>query len=121
MEDTDRLMESVGESIGYAREYISQQLELTKLEAAEKIALISSHVVRSIIFFILGLLVFTMGSISIGLFLGDFFQSYAFGFFIIFIFYLLLFFVVYITQRRFIINPILNFVLDQFRNADHHE
>ena len=50
MKESDQLMESLGESIGYAKEYMAQQAELIKLELAEKVVLITSVLVNSLVF-----------------------------------------------------------------------
>lgn len=111
MKEADELLETVGESIGYAREYLSQQVELTKLELAEKIALITSMLVNSLVFFLLGLLVFTMGSIALGFYLGDRYESYATGFLIVFGIYVLLFLLLFAFRKKMISNPILEKIL----------
>jgi hypothetical protein len=111
MKEADQLIETVGESVGYAKEYLSQQVELTKLELAEKIALITSMLVNSLVFFLLGLLVFSMGSIALGFYLGDRYESYAAGFLIVFGIYLFLFLLLFAFRRKIITNPLLEKIL----------
>lgn len=111
MKETDQLLENMGESIGYAKEYLSQQTELAKLEFAEKAALITSMLINSLIFFMLGMLVFCIGSMALGFYLGDRYGSDATGFLIVFGIYLFLFLVTLAFRKQLITNPVLERIL----------
>lgn len=112
MKESDQLLEKYGESIGYAREYMAQQVKLIKLELAEKTVLISSIMVNSLVFFVLGLFVFGIGSIALGFYLGERLGSNAEGFLILFVVYLALYVILYALRRRLITNPILERILE---------
>ena len=121
MKEADQLMESVGESIGYAKEYIEQNVALAKLEFAERMALITSTLVTSLVFFLLLMLLLAVGSVSLGFWLGDMLGSYAQGFLIVSGIYFVLILILYVFRRRFITNPILNQILTTLHKNDENE
>lgn len=116
MKESDELLENLGESVGYAKEYMAQQVELVKLEFAEKMALIISILVNAMAFFMLGLMVFAIGSLALGFYLGGRFESNAIGFAILFGSYLVFYLILYVLRRQLITNPILERILQILNN-----
>ncbi|NJK84176.1 MAG: hypothetical protein HC912_10640 [Saprospiraceae bacterium] len=73
-------MEEVGKVAGYAQEYAHTQIELLKLEFAERL---SKAVAFLVIVFLLGsiaTIVFTLLNVVLGLYLGNLLQNYTLAF-----------------------------------------
>lgn len=113
MKNTDQILESVGESIGFAQHYVEQQLNYFRLEIAEKVSSVISSLVTMFVLFVLALLVITFGSTALALYLGDVLDSYPLAFALITLFYFLLGLAVYFFKRQMITNPIIAQVIDE--------
>lgn len=119
-ESTDTLIEDVGESIGYMRAYVEQEIESAKLTAAEKISIATSSVMTGFILALLAGLVFLFCSIALAFFLGSVFESVPLGFLSVAGIYLLVLLLVYIFRKRFITDKIVEAVI-QFLFDDEEE
>jgi vacuolar-type H+-ATPase subunit I/STV1 len=111
MSEKDQFMETAGESFGYARQYLEQQLEYMKLEFAEKTSLVISALLTAVVqimavSFIVGFL-----TLALGFYLGQVTGSYSTAFLIIAGIYALIFSVVYFFRRTLLTNPILKLVI----------
>lgn len=107
-------MESVGEAYGYAKAYIDQQIEYTKLDIAERLSTaissaITAVIVLQLVFFVLGFL-----SLALGVYLGQRMSSYAQGFLIVGGIYGVLTFFIVLFRRPLITNPVLSRIIKIF-------
>lgn len=116
MKDVDYLMESVGETTAYVQQYIEQKIKLTKLEAAEKSAVMISEVITGITLMLIGSQVILLATITIGLFLGQWLDSYPLAFLILTIFYILVGIITWMMRRSLITNPVVSIVVTKFFN-----
>lgn len=111
MKEVDELMESMGEMTAYMQQYVEQKVELTKLEVAEKSALLISELVTAMVIGLIGVVVLLLMTITIGLFLADWLGSYAWAFLSLSLFFVLVGIVTWIFRRRVITNPVVGMVV----------
>ena len=107
-------MESTGEAYGYAKAYVEQQIEYTKLDLAERLSTaisssISTIVVLQLIFFVLGFF-----SLALGLYLGLRFGSYVQGFLVVGGIYMAVTLAIILFRRPLITNPIVSRIIKIF-------
>ncbi len=114
MSSQDDILQQAGESFEYANQYVQKQIDLLKLESAERVAKATSSLITLAVLFFLAALVFIMLSISLGFWLGTVVGSYATGFLIVTGIYALLGLIVFFFKRVFVTNPILSKVLESF-------
>ena len=114
MKETEKILQSAGESVEYARQYFQQQVELIRLEAAERTAMITSAFITAIVIATFALFGLLLLSIATGIWLGNLWQSYPKAFLVIAGFYFIVGFIVYFFRKSLVVNPVLNFTLNAF-------
>lgn len=114
MKNTDEILTSAGETFEYARQYVKQQGDYIRLEAAERISKTTSAVVTSLVLGIFSMLVLIMLSLAAAFWLGSKTGSYAEAFLIMSAVYCLLGALVYAGRKQFVTNPTLKLVLNAF-------
>ena len=97
----------------HIKEYIQTEIELIKLNFAEKLSKILSNFLAIIILIWVLLLSILFASISLALFIGEKIGKMSVGFFIVSLIYLLIAMVSWYLRERFIRIPILNGILRQ--------
>lgn len=111
-------MESAGEAVEYARQYIKQQGEYIRLEVAERIAKITGPLVTlAIIASLFGIivLIFSFGIVA---WLSNILDSQAKAYFLVGGIYLVLAVIIYINRVKWITNLVLRIVLDAFFESE---
>lgn len=113
MSATEELLENVGETTEYARQFAQKQYDYMRLIVAERTAKVASTLLTTlaVTFFILLLVI--MLSLTLGFYLGNLLKSYPLGFLIVAGFYAILAFVVYALRRQLITNPILSMIIKE--------
>ncbi len=101
------IIEEIGEGIGYVNEYASQKLTYFKLKAVERAALAGSALITLFLISLLGLFVLGFAGITLGLYLGQYLDSYILGFFSVTGIFLLLLLFIVIFRRQIITNPLV--------------
>jgi Zn-dependent protease with chaperone function len=119
--DTDLLMEDIGESLGYLQSFISQEVESVKLEVAEKISIASSSVITIVALTAIGGFVFIFAATALGFYLGTLLNSYALGFLIVSLIFLALLLIIYIFRKRLITDRVVTAVIHLFFDQDEDE
>lgn len=114
MKSTDEILFSAGETVEYARQYIRQQGDYIRLEAAERIAQTTSAIVTAAVLAFFGALVLIMVSVAGGFWLGKKMGSNAEAFLVVAAVYAVLGTIMFLFRRQFITNPTLNIVLNAF-------
>lgn len=114
MNTREEVLQTAGETFEYANQYVQKQIELFKLESAEKVAKSTSSIITLAVIGFLATLVTIMLSIAIGFAIGEMVGSYALGFLVITGFYTLVALLVYYFKRQLVTNPILSTVLESF-------
>jgi hypothetical protein len=107
----NELLSATGETVEYARQYIEQQLDLLRLESAQKIAKTISSLITIGVVFILILMVVLFLSIALGFYLGALFNSYTLAFLCVAGFYFLMSILIIYFKVEVITNPVLNMVI----------
>lgn len=114
MKNTDEILTSAGETFEYARQYIKQQGDYIRLEAAERISKTTSAMVTALVLGIFSMLVLIMLSLAAAFWIGNVIGSYALAFVIISGVYGLLGLVMYAFRRQLVTNPTLKLILNAF-------
>jgi len=112
------MSQQAGEIFGYAKLYGEQQVKLVKLDLAERFSKVTSGLALLMVLFVLVLFILLLLSISIGLYLGDVWNSYALAFLMLSGFYVLVGILLIAFKRKLIINPILSVVLNEMLDQD---
>lgn len=109
---TDQLLENAGESVEYVRQYVQQQIKLTKLNAAETAATTISGVVTGLAVGMVALIALLFLSVAAACFIAQALDdNYGVGFLIIFGFYALLAILIHTLRRKLIADPAVNAVI----------
>ena len=111
MNSDEEILQTAGETFEYANLYVQKQIELLKLEGAERVAKSTSSIVTLAVLAFLATMVTVMLSITIGFALGEALGSYALAFLIITGVYTLFGLLVYFFKKQLVTNPILSVVL----------
>lgn len=114
MEETNQDNEDV---VSLIKEYISTHIEIARLSAIERLAIVSANLITSVFVFISIGLTFLFGSVALGFYLGDELGSNAKGFGIVTLIYLLLGLVMYFIKDRYVEKNLIDFMVKHiFRN-----
>ena len=109
--DTSTLVEHVGEGIGYISTYIDQEVELAKLEVAEKISIASSALITGLVLSSAAVLVVIFGAVALGFYLSTVLASDALGFLCVTVIFLIFFVLVYFFRGPLITDKIVAAVI----------
>ncbi len=113
MNQEEELLETVGEAVEYAKQYTKDQIQLLKLELAERTAkLISTMATSLVIFFILMTAILFM-TLSLAFLIGSRLDSNAAGFAIVAGIYVVAGILINIFKKPVLTNPILSVVIRQ--------
>lgn len=104
MEDNSPI-EDLNENL---KEYLSTRYDLMVLKASEKVSIIGSIATVSVVLGIFLILFILFVSVSAGFFLSDLTGSYATGFLLLSSIFLLVFILIFIVRKKWIIEPIKN-------------
>jgi len=114
MKDTEQLLESAGETAEYIREYVKLQVDMFRLEMAERIAKVVSALVATLAIAALGLFALLMLMLAAAFYLGNLWGSYALGFLCVGGVYVLLAVLVVLFKERWLTNPLLTNIIRAF-------
>ncbi len=99
----------INEIIDDAKEYTAHQIELVKLDAAEKTARASSELLTYLILGVIGFILLLFASIAGGFLMGEVLNSVAYGFLSIAGFYMLILLILIIGKDQVLKKPFMNF------------
>ena len=114
MKNTDEILSSAGETFEYARQYMKQQGDYIRLEAAERIGKTTSAMMTALVLGIFSMLVLIMLSLAAAFWLAGKLGSYPEAFVVVAVAYGLLGSLVFIFRRRLVTNPTLKLMLNAF-------
>jgi hypothetical protein len=109
--NTKEIISSTGETVEYGRQYIEQQLEILRLDAAKRIAITTSGLITIVVLALLVLLITVFLSIALGFLLGRILEDYALAFLLVAVIYFISTLIVIKFKRQLITNPLLNTIL----------
>ena len=100
------------------RQYIQQRILLLRLQATDKISRIAAAIITSVLLVVIGVFFLVFLSITAGLWLGEILNSYAAGFGIIALFYLLVLLFVIFGWKKMLQNSFINKLIRLFHKKD---
>ena len=99
-----------------ARTYLDTRVEYTRLFLVKRASKMFADLVTNAVVIICFTLAFLLGTITLALFLAEVLGSYAAGFGIVALLYLLFAIVVYLAKDKFIEKAIVNFTIRKYFN-----
>ncbi|MCB0520855.1 MAG: phage holin family protein [Lewinellaceae bacterium] len=114
MKETEEILQSAGETVEYARQYIQQQGEYIRLEVAERSSNVVSSLATGLVIGFFCCLVLIMLSLTVGLWLGARWGSYPTAFLFLSIVYMAIAALLYLFRKPLITSPVLDMILDAF-------
>lgn len=103
--------EHIEELVQESKEYLIMTLQLYKLQAVQKGTDLASKAALSVILMLVIAFFMLLSSIGLSIYLGNYLNSYAAGFFIVSLGYLILGGVFLIYRTPFILNPMANYLI----------
>ena len=97
------------------------RIALLKLDTVHYVAKLSANLITNIFTLICGLLAFLFGTVTLGFFFSNLFNSYALGFGGLTLFYALVAIFVTMMKTNFIESVIINFTIRKFLNTRGNE
>jgi len=110
-QEAKNLLELFGEMIGYAQSHVNDRIELAKLEAAERSAKVASSSITVALLTFIFMMAVVFGSVALGLFIGEWIDSYSYAFLIIFGGYVVLGIIIAIFRKALVTNPVLTIII----------
>ncbi len=114
MKNTDSILQSAGETVEYARQYVKQQGEWIRLEAAERLAKVFSALATVVVLAFFASWIVVMLSVAFAVWLGDAINSYPGAFLLVGLMYLVASLIIFLFRKQWITSPILTLVLNAF-------
>lgn len=111
MKATEELLEQVGETTEYARQFAQKQYDYIRLVVVERTAKVASTLITTLAVTFFALLVVIMLSLTLGFYLGSLLKSYPLGFLIVAGLYAIFAFVIYALRRQIVTNPIVSLII----------
>jgi len=97
--------------ISLLKEYTATRVELAKLSVIERAVVIGAGILTDSFVVIMLVLTFLFGSLTLGFYLSELLDSFAAGFGIVTLFYLLLALIVHFTKKSFIEKRLHDFMV----------
>lgn len=99
------------------KEYIATRVELTKLTVIERLVVVAATLLTDSFVVIMLVLTFLFGSITLGFYLSELVDSYAGGFGLVTLFYLLLAVITLLTKDKYVEKMLHGFMVKRiFKN-----
>ena len=100
------------------KQYLQQRLLLFRMQATEKISRIAATIITTLLLSVIGIFLLIFLSITAGLWFGEMLNSYAAGFGIVALFYLLVFLFVIFFLKKMLQNSFINKLIHLFHKKD---
>lgn len=97
--------------VALLKEYVATRVELAKLSAIERAVVTGSAFATDVFVVVMLILTFLFGSLTLGFYLSELLDSYAGGFGILTLFYLLLALVMLFTKEKYVEKYLHNFMV----------
>lgn len=117
----DQLLATAGETLAYAEDLFETKVELVKLDVAEKGARIGADVISGIIVAVLGLAGSLFLFLGLAIWLGHLVGSYALGFVIVGVFFILLAAILFALRESLLARPILKSLISSLFKSKPNE
>lgn len=109
-------IESFKQLIAEVKRYLKLQREYTKIEITEKLSVLISVLVMATVFILIGTIALLYFSFALAYYMADFVGGLSNSLAIMGGILLILIFIIYLFRKRWIINPIVNFLAQLFLN-----
>jgi Putative Actinobacterial Holin-X, holin superfamily III len=96
------------EFIAHAEEYLKTKQELTQAKVTEKVVVIGSSTIASLILAMLGLIALMFFSLAAAKILSEYFQKPYIGYLLVALFYLLVMLLLVFKRNKWLNKPIMN-------------
>lgn len=96
---------------GTVKDYAETRFDLLVLTAREKVSSMVSSIALMLVLGLLGIFIFLFAGIGTALWLGDYFQNSALGFFCVTGLYVLITFLLFFNRDKWIKLPIINLLI----------
>jgi hypothetical protein len=100
------------------KQYIDQRILLLRLQATEKVSRIAATIITTIVLSVIGVFLLIFLSITAAIWLGEILNSYAAGFGIVTLFYLVVFLFVIFVLRKMLQNTFINKLIQLFHKKN---
>ncbi|HCN83131.1 MAG TPA: phage holin family protein [Sphingobacteriaceae bacterium] len=97
--------------VSLIKEYISTRIELGRLTAMERLAIVLANLITDGFVIVAAILTFLFGSVTLALYLAELLGSYAGGFGIVTLIYMLLGMIMYFIKDRYVEKNLINFII----------
>ncbi len=114
MKQSEKVLQTAGETTEYARQYINQQIEYYKLELAERLAKATASMVTIITVAVITTLVTVFLALAAGLYLGEQWGSYPLAFLGVSGILIAIGVIFYVLRRQIITNSVLSIIIRSF-------
>ena len=104
---TNDLLATAGETLAYAEDYLETRLKLVKLQLAERGSLAAADLIAIGVVATFGLFALAAFSFGLAFAIGNYLNSYAWGFTIVGLIYTIFAILLFVLRRVFLIRPIL--------------
>lgn len=102
--------------------YFNTNVELVKLQALDRSSALGASVIAGLVIAMIFLMFAMLGSISAAIYIGVLLNSYALGFIIVAGFYLILGFVLLVSRKSSLVNPIRDAIISKaLEDEDEHQ
>ena len=112
-QDATDFLEEVGKLTAYARAYVDDRIEHTKLIVAEGSVKTISGLVHAVVVSILGSLLIIFLSVVAGLAIGRAMEDYVMGFLIVCAFYLLVLVLYLALRKKLVSDPLTKIIIQK--------
>lgn len=116
MKHIDNLLYALGQMSVYGKEYLLDQKEMIKLEAADRGAKILSRIVSRLLIIIVSFFMVLFASLTLSFGLASYLDSLVLGFGIVAFLYLLFILLVIFLRKRLITNIIFRILFNDIMN-----
>ncbi len=97
--------------IALIKEYVATRVELAKLSVIDRLVVITAALLTDSFVIIMWVLTFLFGSVTLGFYLSELLRSYAQGFGLVTLLYLLIGLIVYFTKDNYVEKRLHNFIV----------
>ncbi len=108
---TEKPRPEIDEIVEEVKAYINASMDLYKMKATEKGAVMASGAIINIVMAVLVLIIFLFASFALAFFLSEYFDNLYAGFLIIAGFYTLLAVIIYISKDKWLKNSLVNNII----------
>lgn len=119
MFSSNRSLESIQEIIVEIKRYIELQKKFVRLDFVSKMTILLSALLLGAILFLLGTIVILYVSLTVASILTDLCGSQVMSYSIVTLLFILLAVLVYVMRKRWITQPLTNFLANLFLNDNH--